>query len=351
MDIRSTQSRSTSGLYSDPRFLSNPNLEGVSLTWDALENKLVLTDININYNTALYTNFFKKAIITYNGYNKTANYLLETLVYQSDNSNPASLVNNSTKANFWEYIPSQFKVEDELRTTTNPLDFATQPYDYTQGFTVVKQFLTNQSNASMQVDYTALYRSPILSILYPVNVVGKNVFTDGWYTSYIILTPTIEYARSLYTNSIPKGTIVYDPTSKNFFINTTGADLNAPVLTNEPENWSTSISLEQWQSFLRDNLDAHITNNLVLFVETQHLVLPDLFLSIENTVLNGAVACNNGNYGLDVIDTWVRLSQKASAAQIFFNNENYSAMQKIIESSRSLCSKCLTDVKRSCKTC
>jgi len=348
MDIRSTQSLSTNGLYLNRQYFNDPALEGVSLYWDAESETLQLTDINIKYNVNLYQNFYKKAILTYNGFDKTSNLLLETKVYESNNSAPATTTDDSAKANFWNYKPKEFTYETEYLTSINPLEYATQPYDYTNGFVVLKQFLTNESNYTMQAEYKALYRSPTLPVFTPTNVSGTTVYTDGWYTSYLVLTPSIAYTRSLYNNNdIPTGTIVYDPTSEAFYINISGTDTGAEIST-DTENWSESISLEQWKDFLRNNIDNQITNSLVTFTETQHLVMPELFRAIENVVLEGAVNCTK-NYGLDIIDAWVRLSQKVSAAQIFFNNENFMAMQKVLESARALCNKCLTG--KICRSC
>jgi hypothetical protein len=347
MDIRSTQSLSTNGLYINRQYFNNPALEGVSLYWDAESETLQLTDINLKYNVALYSNFYKKAILTYNGYDKTSNLLLETKVYESNNTAPVDNADDSAKANFWNYKPKEFSYETEYLPTINPLEYSKQPYDYTNGFVVVKQFLTNESNYSMQAEYKALYRSPTLPVFAPANVSGTTVYTDGWYTSYIILTPSIAYARNKYNNNIPKGTIVYDPTSQSFYINISGTDTNLEI-GDDTVNWSESITLEQWKDFLRNNIDNQLTNSIVLFTETQHLVMPELFRAIENVVLEGATACTK-NYGLDIIDTWVRLSQKVSAAQIFFNNENFMPMQKVLESARALCSKCLTG--KICKSC
>jgi hypothetical protein len=352
MDIRAVESIGTSGLFSNNDYSLDPTLENVSLTYNEDTKILALTDANVNYNAApilLGTEAVKKVFLTYNGYSSNTGLLLETVVMESNSTpDPTGLQGpgyNDSSA--WFYDPAKFKLPSELLEMTDPNDWSTYPYDVSQGFTVVKQFLVGEANFGTGPAYTAFYRAPHLTTFQASNTEGNRVYTDGWYSSYIILAQTYAF-KDPQNTGIRTGEILYSETGQEFYMNLTGTTLQTDPLfptahlpENDPINWRVP-TFPEWQNFLRENYTKQaLPGALVYYVETQHLVLADLATAIINEVMKTSKDCCTTDFNISYIKTWVKLSQKRYAAYISLQRENFKDMQCIIETTRALCYDCL----------
>lgn len=209
MDIRVVESIPTSGGLADPSFRITNTVENVSLSWDEQTGELSVVDSNMNYNLLpwqLYDNAVKKVFLTYNGKAYESSDILETVLVESKNEGDVNQIPGYFNSNSWAYKPSTFHYPTEILEMTNISDYATLPYDYREGFTVVKQFLTAQANVTPGTPaYTAFYRAPTLTNFIPANVEGNKIYTDGWYTSYVCVVKRWSTADPINTNTVATG--------------------------------------------------------------------------------------------------------------------------------------------------
>lgn len=349
MDIRTVESIPTAGSLSDPAFRINPNAENVSLDYDYEGRDLALLDTNINYNVlpnGLGTGLVKKTFLTYNGISCETRQLIQTVVLESDSAPISTQAPGYNNSNGWLYKPAQFNLPGGYPTTSNPLDTANFPYDQSQGITVVKQFLGGESGL-VPNRYTAYYRAPVQHSFELANAEGTKIYTDGWYTSYVIACKTYAVIDPL-TNGIAPGQIVHYTDNNTFYINTTGTSAaleadpdNAGGFRPDSVNWAPAPTFEQWMAFLKSNMGPAMSDDPVYFAETQHLVTADLSAAIKSELLKISCCCDSKDFGMSTIDTWMKLTQKRMGAIIKFNDEIFKTAQEIIETTRATCYLCL----------
>jgi len=348
MDIRIVESMPTAGSLSDSAFRLNPNVENISLDYDFTDKDLALLDTNLNYAVLpwqLGTDMVKKTFLTYNGISCETQELIQTVVMESDSGASATQLAGYNNSNEWVYKPAEFQLPGSFPETSNPLDTANWPYDQSQGITVVKQFLGGESGL-VENRYTAFYRAPVQHSFELANAIGTKIYTDGWYTSYVIACKTWTAANA--ATSAANGQIIYYPTQEKFYVNITG-NTGAPVVDPndsnltipDPTDWKETPTFVEWMDFLRNNMGPAMTNDPVYFVETQHLATPDLNEAIRKELLKIACCCDKKDFGMSTIHNWIKLTQKRVGALVKFNAEVFKTSQKIIESTRELCYLCL----------
>ena len=345
MDIRTVESIPTAGSLSDPAFRINPNAENVSLDYNYEDRDLALLDTNINYNVlpnGLGTGLVKKTFLTYNGISCETRQLIQTVVLESKDGAISTQAPGYNNSNGWLYKPSQFNLPGPYPTTSNPLDTANFPYDQSQGITVVKQFLGGESGL-VPNRYTAYYRAPVQHSFELANAEGTKIYTDGWYTSYVIACKT--WSTSDAQVSAAPGQIIYWPGTETFYINTTGStgapEQVAGVTLPPAEHWRSDPTFTEWMTFLKSNMGPAMTDDPVYFAETQHLVTADLSAAIKSELLKISCCCDSKDFGMSTIETWMKLTQKKMGALIKFNDEVFKTAQEIIETTRKTCYLCL----------
>jgi len=359
MDIRIVETMPTSGGLADPTFRIDPNLETVSLDWNQTDETLAVVDYNLNYNILpwqLYDDCVKKIFLTYNGQSCQTNQLIETVVMESSNEADINQIPGYHNSNEWHYKPREFHYPEELKLLTNPLDYATLPYDYREGFTVVKQFLTAQANVSPGTPaYTAFYRAPTLTSFIPANVEGNRLFIDGWYTSYVC---TVKKWTTATPPSNSTGDIVwYDD---QFYINLTGnpgllvTELLTGITKPDTTNWREAPTFVEWQALMMANIGPVEVDDPIYFIESQHLATPELNAAILKELQKNCQCCDSQDYGMSHIDSYMKLMQKRLGAWVNFNQEIFSEAACIVASARKLChlclyhDECLTTPRKTC---
>lgn len=350
MDIRVVETIPTAGSLSDAAFRVNPDIENISLDYDHEQKDLALIDRNVNYTALpwqLGDELVKKTFLTYNGISCETRQLIQTVVNESADEDSTEQLDGYNNSNQWTYKPSNFRLPGTYPTTSNPLDTANWPYDQSQGITVVKQFLGGESGL-VENNYKAFYRAPVQHSFELANAEGTNIYTDGWYTSYTIACKTWTSADAALTASVSKGQIVYYPLQSKFYLNLTG-DSAAPItdpndaLNTIPDttNWRENPTFEEWLAFLKVNMGPAMIDDPVYFSEQQHLVTADLNDAIKKELLKIACSCDSKDFGMSVIETWMKLTQKRVASLIKFNQGVFKTAQKIIETTRATCYLCL----------
>ncbi len=352
MNIREVESIATSGALLDTSFRVDGDVENVTLAWDSEESKLGVLDYNINYNHLPYgigTEGVKKVFLTYNGRDPKTGRVIETVVLESaDSASPVLEADSDyispgyNNSNEWHYNPSEFTFPSEILSLTNPADYYNQPYDYREGFTVVKQFLTANANlAPGEPAYTAFYRAPTVNTFVPANTSNNKIYVDGWYTSYVSTVKTWEAADPTVAGA-SSGDILYKDDA--FYINTTGVggSLDADGIPDDV-NWKKSPTFEEWQTLMRDNVGELTTTDPIYFIETQHLVTVELGEAILSEVVKNCAskACDSPTFGVSHVSVYIKLLQKRLASWVKFNEGLYHEVSDILESSRALCSQCL----------
>jgi len=355
MDIRIVETMPTSGVMMDSQFRVDPEIESLSLDYSATDGTLAVVDYNLNYNLLPWqmgTDLVKKVFLTYNGYNCETGKLYETVVLESGSGVEPTLAQlpGYNDSNEWIYSPKTLNYPTDLQAMTDPNDWSTYPYDVSQGYTIIKQFLTAQANLSPDVPmYTAFVRNPMLTQFQPSNVESNKIYTDGWYTSYVIACKTWAVADPV-NNGASEGTIVYWPGTEDFYINITGTpgtivtDPSDPTLTYpDTTNWRATPTFEEWLILMRENLGQPpaIVDQPIFFVENQHLVTADLNAAILVELKTMCNLCTEPTFGISQIDDWMKLTQKRLGAWSLFNAELFHDAQKVIESTRELCYLCL----------
>jgi len=353
MDIRIVESLATSGGLKDPSFRVDPSVENISLNWDESLGTLSVVDYNMDYSILpwqLYGDVVKKVFLTYNGKNCSNGQLVETVVMESSSEDDINQIPGFNNSNEWAYTPSTLTYPSEIKEMTDISEFATSPYDYSQGFTVVKQFLTAEANASIgDPMYKAFYRAPHLTSFIPPNVEGNKVYTDGWYTSYVCAVRTWTSADPV-VNGSSKGDIVFYGANKKFYLNITGVggtlitdpdDSNAMIP--DTTNWQVDPNFADWQSLMMDNTGDAMVDDPIYFIETQHLVTVELNKAILKELKAQCNACtsNTTKFGVSAIANYMKLMQKRLGAWVQFNADLYHEASNILESSRKLCYQCL----------
>jgi hypothetical protein len=272
MDIRIVETLPTSGILADPFYKLDGTKESVTLDWSYVNNSFDLIDRNIDYSrlpvrlAAFNSNgnvttpgLVKKTFLTYNGISTETGEILETVVAESANTADPNNLPGYINSNEWLYQPANFRVPAELQSSSSN-DLLVWPYPFNEGVTLIKTFLNSQSN-TVQPLYTAYYRRPTLTSFQLANVEGAKVFTDGWYSSYVIAVKTYSLINPIPTNPLTcsNGLILYNDTDKKFYVNITGACLPVNLTTlshlpnNDIVNWKASPSFQDWVTFLKNN--------------------------------------------------------------------------------------------------
>jgi len=238
----------------------------------------------------------------------------------------------------WQYCPSNFNecVEKvwcptgggkQLPPTSVPAEWpentCTSPYDWNHGI-VVKKFLVGEAN--IVNEFYVRYSAPEWYDVYPSNVRGNTVYTDGWYSGYYF------NIFKWGANSVPgytTGMIIWH--NNDFWISLTGSGIEPGTSSSD---WSKSISLENWLSFM-GMLQGEDTDDLGFFLLNQFLVTEEINSAILNEVM-----ISSGTYPLDYgtscISDWMKLTQKKVGAVANFYNENFKDAQRIISQTRDL---------------
>jgi hypothetical protein len=362
MDIRVVESLATSGGLIDPKFRVSSTVENISLNWDEENNLLSVVDYNLDYSMLpwqLETDIVKKVFLTYNGKNCSSGQMLETvLVESSGESNIEQTSPGFRNSNEWSYNPSTFKYPDTFLDMTSVADYSTYPYDYSQGFTVVKQFLTAQANLTFGTPaYTAFYRAPHLTSFLPANIESNKIYVDGWYTSYVIAVKTWAAAGLSTGASTAKGNIIFFPEQDMFYINLTGLvggtqydyGGNNKIMP-KVSDWKPNPTFTEWMDFIRHYNNSALPGDPVYYAETQHLVTVELNKAIIEELKKQCSCCCEEGYGSSAIMTYMKLIQKRMGAYIQFNSEVYHEASCILESSRKMCDLCLYG-DSPCSTC
>ena len=357
MDIRVVETMATSGGLMDPTFRADSAIENISLDWNETDGKLSVVDYNMNYNILpwqIYGDLVKKVFLTYNGKNCEKQQLIETVVLESIDESDTNQIPGYNNSNEWSYTPSTFKYPSEILSLTDITQFANSPYDWSQGYTVVKQFLTTGGNWSPYSNnngnpaYTAYYRAPQLTSFLPANVEGQKLYTDGWYTSYVCLVRTWSSADPI-ANGADAGDIFYYEPTKTFFMNLTGSggSLVIPSTTGatiaEPDNinWKKDPDFADWKTLMRNNLGPTMTDDPIYFIESQHLVTVDLNKSILSELKKNCCGCTTPEYNLSHIEMYIKLIEKRLGGWVQFNSGLFHEAAEIIISARPMCNLCL----------
>ncbi len=355
MDIRVVETMPTSGVMIDSQFRINAAIESVSLDWDEDETILAVVDYNLNYSLLpwqLGTELVKKVFLTYNGFNCETGQLTETVVTESAPGEEATQLPGYNNSNEWHYNPATWSLSTNLQTMTDPNDWSTYPYDVSQGYTIVKTFLTAEANYNANAGdhmYTAFHRQPYMTSYQAANVEGNKVYTDGWYTSYVIACKNWTAADPV-TNGAALGDIVYWPGKEEYYINITGVGGTLYTNPNDPTdiypdvtNWRATPAFEEWKALMMRSLGSSpaIVDQPIFFAENQHLVTPQLNQAILRELQQMCTMCTQPVFGQSHIDDWMKLTQKRLGAWYQFNRELFHDAQKILESTRELCYLCL----------
>ena len=388
MDIRIVETMPTSGTLADSRFRLDPNKESISLQYSYGDESLDLMDYNLNYAALPYqmgSGLVKKTFLTYNGISYQTKEILETVLMESANTADPDQAPGFNNSNEWLYYPSQFNVP-AATAGLGSVDTLTWPYPYTEGVTLIKQFLNSEGNLNPAL-YTAYYRQPTMTNFEMANVEGGTVYTDGWYTSYVIAVKTYTLVDPS-TNGIVIDQIIYNETDEQFYINTTGDVLpynvdGSHLPENDTTNWTAGPTFEQWMNLLRQNIGGNTiintgnggnvtlgnigVNNIapagterfgnrrvapsdpVFYIECQHLVTPVLNRAILTELKRTCGCCHKDEFGLTHLEDWVRLTQKRLGAFVNFNESNFRDAQCIIQSSRAKCTQCI--YHKGCLSC
>ena len=358
MDIRVVESVATSGGMNDPSVRIDSSLENISLAWDETTSKLSIVDYNLDYSVLPFqigSDMVKKVFLTYNGKNKTTGSMVETVLVQSSADADLNQIPGYRNSNEWAYTPSEFRYNPELRNLTNPLDYANMPFDYGQGFTVVRQFLTAQANVSPGTPaYTAFYRAPHFTSFLPANVESNRIYVDGWYTSYVIACKTWAVLDPALNGST-EGHILFYPNQNKFYKNITGAGgsliqdpQNSLLLKPDTTNWSPDPNFEDWTDFMRLYVDSFLVDSPVYYAETQHLVTVELNRAILKELKQQCSCCHDPNFDTSKIIAYMKLMQKRLGAYVQFNAEIFHEASCILDSARSMCTLCLYNTDESC---
>jgi hypothetical protein len=351
MDIRIVESMGTSGVLADAGLRVDSNIENVSLVWTEADRTLTLVDYNVDYASLpeqLGTGLFKKTFLTYNGKDCQTGKMLETVLIESASEEDANHLPGYMNSNEWVYNPKNFNYLPEFKEFTDIKDYNNMPYDYSQGFTVVKQFLTSGGSLvpTAQSPYTAFYRVPTLTSFLPSNVENNKIYTDGWYTSYVIACKQLTYAPLI----IPaKGDIFYYVPQRRFYINLTGQigdviteTIGAVTVTKpDPVHWGSDVNFTDWTNFLRTYNYESLAGEKVYYVETQHLVTAELNEAIKEELKRQCSCCDKPDFNVSNIELYMKLMQKRMGAYLLFNEESFHEAQCVVESSRQICSLCL----------
>jgi hypothetical protein len=369
MDVRIIETVATSGGLNDAGFRVDGSVENISLDWDHANQRLSVVDYNMNYSILpiqLYNEGVKKVFLTYNGKSCDTGQFLETVVMESSDEDDVNQIPCYNNSNEWWYSPAEFTYPDEVRQLTNPADYATKPYDYREGFTVVKQFLTSQANLclSEQVEYTAFYRAPTLTSFIPANVEANRIYKDGWYTSYACVVRALETVTTTVgtvttttlvtpTNSggtlgVDTGDIFYYAPTKSFYINLTGAigtlelyNTTSTLVHPDSTNWMINPTFDMWQTLMRNNIGPAMADDPIYFAESQHLVTCDMNMAIRNEVKNICGCCDSTTFGVSRVMNYQKLMQKRLGAWVNFNEGLFHEAACILQNSRKLCYQCL----------
>lgn len=349
MDIRVVETMMTSGSLADPAFRIDGSLENISLDWDNDDQSLAVVDTNMNYSILpwqLYDDMVKKVFLTYNGWSCDGAKLLETVVAQSADDADVNQIPGFYNSNAWVFTPGEFHYNPAILELTDISQYSQMPYDWSAGFTVVKQFLTSQANVSPNLGaYTAFYRAPQLTNFVPANVEGNKIYTDGWYTSYVC---TVKKWTGIQPPVSGTGDIVWY--GDRFWINLTGASgalaINPTTQTIEPDstNWAPDPNFEQWQTLMMNNVGPAEVDDPIYFVESQHLVTVELNQAILNELKKCCECCDKPNFWESHMDTYQKLIQKRLGAWVQFNSQLFHEASCILESARPLCNLCLYHV-------
>jgi len=344
-DIRIVESMATSGGLKDPVFRLDPNIENISLVWNQENENLTVVDYNLDYFSLPFYHsdpkyFVKKVFLTYNGKNKSNGELTETVLMESANGGDLNQIPGYNNSNEWIYNPKSFSYNPELRNLTNPADYANLPFDYSQGFTVVKQFLTSQANLTPGTPaYTAFYRAPHLTSFLPTNVDNNRIYVDGWYTSYVIACKSW-YSAGPTVNGTFLGDILFFDGDNQFYVNITGS-AGTTSLTPDLNHWKPNPSFTDWTNLMRANRDVLSVDSSIQYIETQHLVTAELNSAILKELKCQCSCCDKPDFNTSKLLTYMKLMQKRLGAYVQFNAEIFHEASCIIESSRQICSLCL----------
>ena len=333
-------------------FRSNPAVESISLDYDEESGDLTVLDVNLNWYNLPYqvgTELKKKVFLTYNGYNCETSLLTETVVLESGDGADLGQLPGYNNSNEWIYSPADFRLPTTLLTMTNPNDWSTYPYDVRHGFTIEKTFLTALGTAiTTDATYTAFHTYPNMTQYQPSNVEGNKVYTDGWYTSYVIGCKT--WASSAPDiNGAGQGEIIFYEPNETYYINITGT---GGFITTDPVdgstypdivNWRPSPSFAEWMDLMRQYVGnpPAVVDQPIFFIESQHLVTADLNKAILKELKQLCSVCVEPTFGMTHVDDWMRLTQKRLGAWTMFSNELWVDAQVILESARNLCYICL----------
>jgi len=353
MDVRVVESMATSGSLKDSIYRIDPNFENVSLVWSEDEENLTLVDYNLNYNLMSFPSsnlYAKKVFLTYNGKSCESKEMLETVLVESSSELDANYIPGYANSTEWIYTPKDFSYNWDFKEFTNIADYSNKPYDYSQGFTVVKQFLTSGANLTPGTPaYTAFYRAPHLVSFLPANVENNRIYTDGWYTSYVIAAKVWPTTGTAPVYS--KGDIVYYQGQQKFYLNLTGnagslvTDTSYPptpvIKKPNPEDWSSNVTFEHWATLLKKYANITTTGSPIQFIETQHLVTAELNKAILSELKCQCNCCDKPGFNMSHMMTYMKLMQKRLGAYVLFNDEIFHEAQCVLESSRKLCDLCL----------
>lgn len=316
-----------------------------------LESDCLLLD-DFNYDRAALAvpeaDTVKKVVLTYNGVDYASNQVFETLVYDSK---PELAIDSDmfgyANSNMWRYCPSNFK--QCVETTWDPVcgndtivsdnppgisvvspwpeDTCQSPYDWSHGI-VVKKFLVGEANITNE--YYVRYSAPEWYDVYPSNVRGNIVYTDGWYSGYYF--NIFKWGVS----SIPAyttGLIVWN--KDKFWRSLTGSGIEPGTDDNAwTDDWVEVASLQEWIDFMVFLQDDTV-NDLGFFLMNQYLVT----CQINQAILSEVMVMPNTaplDFGTNCISAWVKLTQKKVGAVANFYNENFKDAQRILEQSRDL---------------
>ena len=350
MDIRVVESMMTSGGLADTAFRADGDIENVSLDWNGTDHKLSVVDYNMNYSILpwqLYDQLVKKVFLTYNGMECVKKQLLETVVMQSTDAGDINQIPGYNNSNQWEYQPSTFTYPSDIKNFTDPQDFIDQPYGWSEGFTVVKTFLTSNANVSPNLgSYTAYYHAPTYTNFILPNVENNRIYTDGWYTSYVCLVRTWSSVNPILNGSNTGDIIFYEP-NETFYINMTGLGgtlinpSGLPYPVPDTVNWKQSPSFAEWQTLMRNNVGPSDVNDPIYFIETQHLVTVELNKAILSELKKSCACCHDPKFDMSHMETYQKLYGKRLGAWIQFNQELYHEASCILMAARPICYNCL----------
>jgi hypothetical protein len=362
MDIRIVETLASSGVLKDPGLRLDGDRESVSLDWSYRNSTFSVIDRNLNYSLLPFTmgsGLVKKVFLTYNSISYQTKEILETVVMESANGADPDAYPGYNNSDEWIYSPANFRIGvDPSSLASN--DLLTWEYPYSEGVTLIKQFLNSESNTD-EVLYTSYYRRPTMTSFEMANVEGSKVFTDGWYTSYVIAVK--EYDTLAPTTAIlaqaPEGVIVYYPEDGLFYVNITGTCLDPAgggsevhLPPNDTVNWRANPTFAEWQTLMR-NVLQEITPSMdieepeieqeisplhpIYFIESNHLATPDLNRAILTLLQKTCARCHEDKFNMTHIEDWCRLTQKRLGSFIFFSEERFKESQRIILSSRAHC--------------